>query len=64
MVSDKARVLTLRDEYWDIAFEMPRPRSPEAVEKGRARIGEIVEEHARLGADIGPRPADLPPEVE
>ena len=64
MVSDQARVLTLRDEYWDIAFEMPRPRAPEAVEKDRARMGEVVEELARLGADVGPRPADLPPEPD
>ncbi len=64
MVGDRARVLTLRDEYWDIAFEMPRPRAPEAVERDRKRLSEIVEELGRLGTYIGPRPADLPPELE
>ena len=64
MVGDQARVLTLRDEYWDIAFEMPRPRALEAVEKDRARMDEIVEELGRLGTDVGPRPADLPQQEE
>lgn len=63
MVGDQARVLTLRDEYWDIAFELVRPREVETVERDRRRLGEIIEELARLGADVGPRPADLPPET-
>ena len=64
MVGDQARVLTLRDEYWDLAFEMPRPRAPETVDRDRKRMGEIVEQLGHLGTDVGPRPADLPPEVE
>ena len=64
MVGDQARVLALRDKYWDLAFELPRPRAPAADEKDRKRMNEIAEELGRLGTDIGPRPADLPPEVE
>ncbi len=55
-------MLTLRDEYWDIAFEMPRPRAPKAVEKDRKRMVEIVEELGRFGTDVGPRSADPPAE--
>ena len=54
-------VAQLREEYWDLQFEMPRPRAAENVERDQKRIAEIEAALVALGADVGPRPTDMPP---
>ena len=50
----------LRDEFWDLQFEAPRPRAPAKVDADNRRMAEIQEQLGRLSADVGPRPADFP----
>ena len=64
MGEGKARIEELRDEYCDIAFELRRPRAEDAAERDRKRMQAIEDALAQLGTGVGPRPADLPPEVE
>ncbi len=57
------KVTQLRDEFWDLQFEAPRPRAPAIVERDQTRMREIKDALTELGADVGPRPGDVPPEV-
>ena len=54
----------LRDEYWDLRFEAPRPRDQAKVDADNRRMAEIQEQLGKLGADVGPRPADIPDQLD
>ena len=43
---------------------MPWQRAPETVQRARKRTGGLVEQLGHHETGVGPRPADLPPEVE
>ena len=63
MLDREEAVTQLREEYWDLQFEMPRPRAAESVQRDQKRIAEIEAALVSLGADVGPRATDMPPHV-
>ena len=60
MSDREQQIAELREEFWDLQFEAPKPKPPALVTQQTQRMTEIEAELQKLGSDVGERPKDFP----